>query len=42
MAVKEMRAQSTDPLEKRMQRVVQSYLAGQYDQWAAAGGESDA
>jgi HK97 family phage portal protein len=39
LAVKEMKAQSTEPLEKRMQRVVQSYLAGQYEQWAAAGGE---
>jgi HK97 family phage portal protein len=39
LAVKEMKAQSTEPLEKRMQRVVQSYLAGQYSDWAAAGGD---
>ena len=40
MAVKEMKARSTEPLERRMQRVVESYLAGQYEDYAAAGGEA--
>lgn len=38
MAVKEMKAKSTEPLEKRMQKAVEGYLAGQYEEWASAGG----
>lgn len=39
MAVKEMKAKSTEPMERRMQRVVHEYLNGQVDDYAAAGGE---
>jgi HK97 family phage portal protein len=38
MAVKEMKAKSTEPLEKRMQRAVEGYLQAQYDLYAAQGG----
>jgi phage portal protein BeeE len=39
MAVREMKAKSTEPLERRMQAVVEDYLKGQYTDWAAAGGD---
>lgn len=36
--VLEMKAKTTEPLERRMQRTVEQYLTGQYDDYAAAGG----
>lgn len=38
MAVKEMKAKSTEPLIKRMERALEGYLDGQIDDWAATGG----
>lgn len=37
-AVVEMKAQTTEPIEKQIKRDVETYLAGQYADYAAAGG----